>query len=255
MKPILNVEKVEKYYGGKSCLTKALDQVSFQVNRGEFVGIMGPSGSGKTTLLNCISTIDTVSAGKILINDRDLTQLNSKQLESFRRDELGFVFQDFNLLDTLTAYENIALALTIQKVPASKIDASIRAAAKTLGITDVLQKYPYQMSGGQKQRVASARVLVKNPSLILADEPTGALDSKSSRMLLESFERMNQELQSTILMVTHDSFTASYAHRILFIKDGRLFNEIVRGNASRREFFNQIIDVVTLLGGDTADVL
>lgn len=255
MKPILNVEKVEKYYGGKSCLTKALDQVSFQVNRGEFVGIMGPSGSGKTTLLNCISTIDTVSAGKILINDRDITQLNSKQLESFRRDELGFVFQDFNLLDTLTAYENIALALTIQKVPASKIDASIRAAAKTLGITDVLQKYPYQMSGGQKQRVASARVLVKNPSLILADEPTGALDSKSSRMLLESFERMNQELQSTILMVTHDSFTASYAHRILFIKDGRLFNEIVRGNASRREFFNQIIDVVTLLGGDTADVL
>lgn len=255
MKPILNVEKVEKYYGGKSCLTKALDQVSFQVNRGEFVGIMGPSGSGKTTLLNCISTIDTVSAGKILINDRDITQLNSKQLESFRRDELGFVFQDFNLLDTLTAYENIALALTIQKVPASRIDASIRAAAKTLGITDVLQKYPYQMSGGQKQRVASARVLVKNPSLILADEPTGALDSKSSRMLLESFERMNQELQSTILMVTHDSFTASYAHRILFIKDGRLFNEIVRGNASRREFFNQIIDVVTLLGGDTADVL
>lgn len=255
MKPILNVEKVEKYYGGKSCLTKALDQVSFQVNRGEFVGIMGPSGSGKTTLLNCISTIDTVSAGKILINDRDITLLNSKQLESFRRDELGFVFQDFNLLDTLTAYENIALALTIQKVPASKIDASIRAAAKTLGITDVLQKYPYQMSGGQKQRVASARVLVKNPSLILADEPTGALDSKSSRMLLESFERMNQELQSTILMVTHDSFTASYAHRILFIKDGRLFNEIVRGNASRREFFNQIIDVVTLLGGDTADVL
>ena len=140
-------------------------------------------------------------------------------------------------------------------MPASKIDASIRAAAKTLGITDVLQKYPYQMSGGQKQRVASARVLVKNPSLILADEPTGALDSKSSRMLLESFEQMNQELQATILMVTHDSFTASYAHRILFIKDGRLFNEIVRGNASRREFFNQIIDVVTLLGGDTADVL
>ena len=255
MKPILNVEKVEKYYGSKSCLTKALDQVSFQVNKGEFVGIMGPSGSGKTTLLNCISTIDEVSAGKILINDRDITQLNSKQLESFRRDELGFVFQDFNLLDTLTAYENIALALTIQNVPASKIDAAIRAAAKTLGITDVLQKYPYQMSGGQKQRVASARVLVKNPSLILADEPTGALDSKSSRMLLESFEQMNQELQSTILMVTHDSFTASYAHRILFIKDGRLFNEIVRGNASRREFFNQIIDVVTLLGGDTADVL
>lgn len=255
MNPILSVEKIEKYYGGKSILTKALDQVSFQVNKGEFVGIMGPSGSGKTTLLNCISTIDTVSAGSIRIHGWDITKLNGKQLECFRRDELGFVFQDFNLLDTLTAYENIALALTIQNVPAAKIDGAIRNAAKTLGITEVLQKYPYQMSGGQKQRVACARVLVKHPSLILADEPTGALDSKPSRMLLESFETMNQQLESTILMVTHDAFTASYAHRILFIKDGRLFNELVRGEASRRDFFNQIIDVVTLLGGDTADVL
>lgn len=255
MNKILSVEKVEKYYGGKNILTKALNQVSFDVEKGEFVGIMGPSGSGKTTLLNCISTIDTVSAGNIFINGNDITKLNSKQLEHFRRDELGFVFQDFNLLDTLTAYENIALALTIQNIPAKNIDTAIHTAAETLGITEVLQKYPYQMSGGQKQRVASARVLVKNPSLILADEPTGALDSKSSRMLLESFEKMNQQFKSTILMVTHDAFTASYAHRILFIKDGKLFNEIVRGNASRKDFFNQIIDVVTLLGGDTADVL
>ena len=236
-------------------MTKALDQVSFHIQKGEFVGIMGPSGSGKTTLLNCISTIDTVSAGSIFINNRDITKLNAKQLEFFRRDDLGFIFQDFNLLDTLTAYENIALALTIQNMPIKKIDTLIKSAALKLDISDVLQKYPYQMSGGQKQRVASARVLVKNPSMILADEPTGALDSKSSRLLLDSFEKMNQDLQSTILMVTHDPFTASYAHRILFIKDGKLFNEIVRGNASRKGFFNQIIDVVTLLGGDTADVL
>ena len=255
MDKILSVEKIEKYYGGKDSLTKAIDQVSFEVQKGEFVGIMGPSGSGKTTLLNCISTIDTVSAGSIFINKRDITKLNAKELESFRRDELGFIFQDFNLLDTLTAYENIALALTIQNIPAAKIHETIKNAAEKLDITDVLNKYPYQMSGGQKQRVASARVLVKNPSLILADEPTGALDSKSSRMLLESFEKMNSELQATILMVTHDAFTASYAQRILFIKDGRIFNEIIRGDASRKEFFNQIIDVVTLLGGDTADVL
>lgn len=255
MESILSVQKIEKYYGRKGNLTKAINQVSFDVQKGEFVGIMGPSGSGKTTLLNCISTIDTVSAGSILINKRDITMLNAKELEVFRRDELGFIFQDFNLLDTLTAYENIALALTIQNIPAAKIDKAIKSAAEKLDITDVLNKYPYQMSGGQKQRVASARVLVKNPSLILADEPTGALDSKSSRMLLESFEKINSELKATILMVTHDAFTASYAHRILFIKDGRIFNEIIRGNSSRKEFFSQIIDVVTLLGGDTADVL
>lgn len=255
MESILSVQKIEKYYGRKGNLTKAINQVSFKVQKGEFVGIMGPSGSGKTTLLNCISTIDTVSAGSILINKRDITMLNAKELEVFRRDELGFIFQDFNLLDTLTAYENIALALTIQNIPAAKIDKAIKSAAEKLDITDVLNKYPYQMSGGQKQRVASARVLVKNPSLILADEPTGALDSKSSRMLLESFEKINSELKATILMVTHDAFTASYAHRILFIKDGRIFNEIIRGNSSRKEFFSQIIDVVTLLGGDTADVL
>lgn len=255
MDSILSVQKIEKYYGRKGNLTKAINQVSFDVQKGEFVGIMGPSGSGKTTLLNCISTIDTVSAGSILINKRDITMLNAKELEVFRRDELGFIFQDFNLLDTLTAYENIALALTIQNIPAAKIDKAIKSATEKLDITDVLNKYPYQMSGGQKQRVASARVLVKNPSLILADEPTGALDSKSSRMLLESFEKINSELKATILMVTHDAFTASYAHRILFIKDGRIFNEIIRGNSSRKEFFSQIIDVVTLLGGDTADVL
>lgn len=254
MKNILKVEKIEKYYGNKDNITKAIDNISFRVDKGEFVGIMGPSGSGKTTLLNCISTIDTVTTGNIIINDKDITKMKSKQLEGFRKDELGFIFQDFNLLDTLTAYENIALALTIQGVKPSEVDKKIKKVADNLGIMEVLNKYPYQMSGGQKQRVASARAIVTNPSLILADEPTGALDSKSSRLLLDSFEKLNQDLEATILMVTHDAFTASYAHRILFIKDGKVFNELVRGNDTRREFFNRIIEVVTLLGGDVENV-
>ena len=254
MKNILKVEKIEKYYGNKDNITKAIDNISFRVDKGEFVGIMGPSGSGKTTLLNCISTIDTVTTGKIIINDKDITKMKSKQLENFRKDELGFIFQDFNLLDTLTAYENIALALTIQGVKTSEVDNKIKKVAENLGIIEVLNKYPYQMSGGQKQRVASARAIVTSPSLILADEPTGALDSKSSRLLLDSFEKLNKDLQATILMVTHDAFTASYAHRILFIKDGKVFNELVRGNDTRREFFNRIIEVVTLLGGDVENV-
>ncbi|MFR9069642.1 MAG: ABC transporter ATP-binding protein, partial [Paraclostridium sp.] len=226
------------------------DNISFNVLEGEFVGIMGPSGSGKTTLLNCISTIDNVSSGKIIINDQDITKLKSKKLDKFRQNELGFIFQDFNLLDTLTAYENIALALTIKGEKSSLIDSKIKEVAKYLEIEKVLNKYPYQMSGGQKQRVASARAIVTNPSLVLADEPTGALDSKSARLLLERFESLNKDLKTTILMVTHDSFTASYAHRILFIKDGKIFNELVRGNDSRKEFFNRIMDVITLLGGD-----
>lgn len=254
MKNILKVEKIEKYYGNKDNVTKAIDNISFRVDKGEFVGIMGPSGSGKTTLLNCISTIDTVTTGNIIINDKDITKMKSKQLENFRKDELGFIFQDFNLLDTLTAYENIALALTIQGVKPREVDTKIKNVAESLGILSVLNKYPYQMSGGQKQRVASARAIVTNPSLILADEPTGALDSKSSRLLLDSFEKLNKDLEATILMVTHDAFTASYAHRILFIKDGKVFNELVRGNDSRREFFNRIIEVVTLLGGDVENV-
>lgn len=254
MKNILKVEKIEKYYGNKDNITKAIDNISFRVDKGEFVGIMGPSGSGKTTLLNCISTIDTVTTGNIIINDKDITKMKSRQLENFRKDELGFIFQDFNLLDTLTAYENIALALTIQGVKPKEVDTKIKNVARNLGILEILNKYPYQMSGGQKQRVASARAIVTNPSLILADEPTGALDSKSSRLLLDSFEKLNKDLEATILMVTHDAFTASYAHRILFIKDGKVFNELVRGNDSRKEFFNRIIEVVTLLGGDVENV-
>ena len=255
MKNIVSVEKIEKYYGNKGNVTKAIDNISFTVEQGEFVGIMGPSGSGKTTLLNCISTIDTVTTGKIIINNKDITVLKKKAMEEFRRDELGFIFQDFNLLDTLTAYENIALALTIQQRDIAEIDRLIKNVAEKLGIAEILDKFPFQMSGGQKQRVACARALVTEPSLVLADEPTGALDSKSSRLLLDSFEKLNNEFQTTILMVTHDSFTASYAQRILFIKDGRIFNELVRGNDTRKEFFNKIIEVVTLLGGDVGHVL
>lgn len=252
---LLKIQQIEKYYGSKSSLTKAIDDISFTIDKGEFVAIMGASGSGKTTLLNCISTIDKVTAGHILLENTDITTLKGKQLNQFRREKLGFIFQDFNLLDTLTAYENISLALSIQKKSAAEIDKSVKDVAEKLGITDVLQKYPYQMSGGQKQRVASARAIVTNPKIILADEPTGALDSKSAKMLLERFNYLNSELGATIMMVTHDSFTASYAGRVIFIKDGKIFSEINRGNDTRKQFFDKIIDVITLLGGDVSDAL
>ncbi|MCI9246186.1 MAG: ABC transporter ATP-binding protein [Clostridia bacterium] len=255
MSTVLEVKNIEKYYGNKSNLTKAIDNVSFKVEQGEFVGIMGASGSGKTTLLNCISTIDRVTAGQILINGQDITRLKGNNLNKFRREELGFIFQDFNLLDTLTCFENIALALTIQKVKPREIQNRVKNVAEKLGITEILKKYPYQISGGQKQRVASARAIVTDPKLILADEPTGALDSKAARQLLESFESLNQKMNATILMVTHDAFTASYADRIIFIKDGKIFNELIKGNSSRKQFFEKIIEVQTLLGGDLNDVI
>lgn len=255
METVLKVQNLEKYYGNKNNLTKAVDNISFEVQKGEYIGIMGASGSGKTTLLNCISTIDTVTAGHIFVNNEDITALNSKKLSEFRRKELGFIFQDFNLLDTLTAYENIALALTILKVNYKQIEIRINDISKKLEIEDILNKYPYEMSGGQKQRVASARAIITDPSLILADEPTGALDSKSSRMLLDSFNKLNKELNSTILIVTHDAFTASYCSRILFIKDGKIFNEIIKGDSTRKEFFNKIIEIISLLGGDNNDVI
>lgn len=255
MEKILEVRNIEKYYGTKSNLTKAIDNISFEVEKGEFVGIMGASGSGKTTLLNVISTIDRVTAGHILVNGEDITRLKGNRLNKFRREELGFIFQDFNLLDTLTAYENIALALTIQKTAPSEIERRIKEVSWNLGIREILGKYPYQVSGGQKQRIASARAIITNPKLVLADEPTGALDSKSARQLLESFEYLNQKMDATILMVTHDAFTASYANRILFIKDGKLFNELVKGEDTRKQFFEKIIEVQTVLGGDLSDVI
>lgn len=255
MKTILELEKVEKYYGNHSSLTKAIDNISFKVEEGEFVAIMGASGSGKTTLLNVISTIDRVTSGHIYVDGEDITSLRGDSLNQFRREKLGFIFQDFNLLDSLTAFENIALALSIQNFDTHEIEDRVKKVAKKLDIEKVLKKYPYQMSGGQKQRVASARAIITDPKLVLADEPTGALDSKSSKMLLEQFEQLNHDYQATILMVTHDAFAASYATRVIFVKDGKIFNEIRKGKDTRKQFFDAIIEVVTLLGGDANDVL
>ena len=254
MGEILKIDSIEKYYGNKGNILKAIDDVSFEVQKGEFVGVMGPSGSGKTTLLNVIATIDEVSSGHIYLNGKDLTEINKKEIGRFRRENLGFIFQDFNLIDTLTIHENIALALTINKNNKNEIDGKVNSVAKELGIEEILTKYPYEVSGGQKQRTACARALITNPKLILADEPTGALDSRSAQMLIEMISSLNKDFKATILMVTHDSFTASYCDRILFIKDGKIFTELVRGNNTRKQFFNQILDVVALLGGDVRDV-
>lgn len=254
MNEVLKLEHIQKYYGRNGNVTKAIQDISFSVQEGEFVGIMGASGSGKTTLLNCISTIDTVSAGHIYLNGTDMTEITEKQIARFRRENLGFVFQDFNLLDTLTISENIALALTINRVPAGEIDSRVREIAGKLNITDILDKYPYQVSGGQKQRCACARAIINQPKLILADEPTGALDSHSSQMLLSAIQSINETLGATILMVTHDAFSASYANRILFLRDGTIFTEIFKGSNSRRTFYEKILDVLTMTGGGVSDV-
>ena len=224
MQNILKIENLKKYYGTKNNITKAIDNISFSVNKGEFVAIMGASGSGKTTLLNCISTIDTVTAGKIIINGNDITEIKDRDIASFRRNNLGFVFQDFNLLDTLTIAENISLSLIINKKNENKIDEMVNDIAKRLGIEGILDKFPYEVSGGQKQRCACARALI------------------------------NKNLDATILMVTHDAFSASFCQRILFLKDGNIFTEILKGSKTRKEFFNEILDILTLLGGDVQDV-
>ena len=227
MEHILNLEQVKKYYGGSTGnITKAVDGISMYIDKGEFAAIMGASGSGKTTLLNCISTIDTVTSGHIFVNNQDITEMKEQDFADFRRENLGFIFQDFNLLDTLTIEENISLSLIINKKNPEMIKKKVQDISDKLGISDILSKFPYEVSGGQKQRCACARALINEPELILADEPTGALDSKSSRLLLETMENINQKLQATILMVTHDPFTASFCNRILFLEDGRIFNEI-----------------------------
>ena len=254
MNEILKLDHIQKFYGNQGNITKAINDISFSVSEGEFVGIMGASGSGKTTLLNCISTIDTVSAGHIYLDGTDVTEIKEKALARFRRENLGFVFQDFNLLDTLTISENIALALTINNVPVEQIDGKVREMAETLNITDILDKYPYQVSGGQKQRCACARAIINKPKLILADEPTGALDSHSSQMLLSTMQSINEQLGATILMVTHDAFSASYANRILFLRDGVIFTEILKGQDSRKVFFEKVLDVLTMMGGGQTDV-
>lgn len=316
---ILELEQIQKYYGNEGNITKALGGISFAVEKGEFLGIMGASGSGKTTLLNCISTIDTVSAGHIYLYGQqteetgqqagetgqqigetgqqagetgkqtgesgqqagetgiqtektrrrteksqvsdgrtaqriDITQMKAKELARFRRENLGFVFQDFNLLDTLTISENIALALAINKVPAGEVEGRVEEMCEKLNIGDILHKYPYQVSGGQKQRCACARALINHPKLLLADEPTGALDSHSSRMLLSTMQQINEQLCATILMVTHDAFTASYASRILFLKDGAVFTELRKGDDERNTFFHKILNVLTMIGGGQSHV-
>ena len=252
---MLQVQNIEKYYGSKNNVTKALDRVSFDVEAGEFLAIMGASGSGKTTLLNCISTIDTVSAGHILLNGQDVSNLSQQDLARFRREKLGFVFQDFNLLDTLTIEENIGLALSLNHQDPGAVQNRVREVAGKLGIPDILEKFPYQVSGGQKQRAACARAMVAGQSLLLADEPTGALDSKASKNLLEIMTAMNREMGATILMVTHDAYSASYAKRVLFLKDGRVFNELLRGDRGRPVFYHEILDVLAALGGDVSDVI
>ena len=216
--------------------------------------VTGASGSGKTTLLNTIATIDNVTSGHIYVGGIDITTLKEKDVANFRKDNLGFVFQDFNLLDTLSIGENIAMSLVINGENPEVVDKKVNDIAKKLGIESILEKFPYEVSGGQKQRAACARALINKPKLILADEPTGALDSKSSRMLLETMEEMNEKLNATIMMVTHDAFSASFCERILFLKDGKIFNEIYKGDKTRKEFFNEILDVLTLLGGDLSDV-
>ena len=252
---LLSVRDVRKVYGSREAVTRALDDVSFDICEGEFVGVMRPSGSGsgKTTLLNCISTIDTVTSGNIILSGLDITQLRSRQLSKFRRDDLGFIFQDANLLDTLTGFENIALALTIKGEKADAVRAKVDSTANMLGVTDVLQKYPRQMSGGQRQRVAAARAIVADPKLVLADEPTGALDSRNAAVLLETLEVLNAKLHATIMMVTHDAVAASYADRILFIKDGKLFNELRRGDDTRTDFYQRILEVQAFLSGKQGD--
>ena len=252
---MLQVKNIEKYYGNKNQVTKALDRVSFDVAAGEFIAIMGASGSGKTTLLNCISTIDTISAGSILLDGVDISGLSDRKLAKFRRERLGFVFQDFNLLDTLTIEENIGLTLSLNHQNPKNVQKQVEKIAHTLGITEILKKFPSQVSGGQKQRAACARAMVAKQSLLLADEPTGALDSKASKNLLEIMTQMNQKMKATILMVTHDAYSASYASRVLFLKDGRLFNELLKGMRPRPTFYHEILDVLAVLGGDISDVI
>lgn len=245
---ILTVNNLSKIYG-KKIIFNALNDINFSIDDGEFVGIMGPSGSGKTTLLNMISTIDKPTTGTMELKGKNPLLLKGEELALFRRRELGFVFQDFNLLDTLTIGENIVLPLTLDKVSVKEQNNSLDEVSGILGIKDLLEKRTFEVSGGQAQRTAIARALINRPSILLADEPTGNLDSKSSKIVMELFENINRENKVTTMMVTHDPLAASYCSRILFIKDGAIYNEIYKGS-SREQFYQEIMDVLTLLGGD-----
>lgn len=255
MQPLLKVNNVNKTYGKGTQVFKALQNISFTVDEGEFIGVMGPSGAGKSTLLNVLATIDNPTSGDIFIGSDNVAKMKDKALADFRRDHLGFIFQDYNLLDSLTVRENIVLPLAIAKTPVKEIDERVNRIAETFGIKDLLSKYPYQISGGQKQRTASSRALVTTPKIIFADEPTGALDSKSATDLLESLSRLNETEQSTIMMVTHDAYAASFCQRIIFIQDGKLSKEVMRGTQTRKQFFQQILQVLASIGGEVNDVI
>ena len=253
---LLKVEDIKKVYGSEDSPTKALNGISFDVLEGEFLGIMGPSGSGKTTLLNCIATIIKPTSGRILLKGENISAFNSKNLAAYRGNRIGYLFQDFELLDNLTGRENILLPLSIHGVDSKTAESKLAEIASYLDITNVLDKFPSQMSGGQKQRVAAARSLVPEPAIILADEPTGALDTKSARTLMEKLKGMNEEKQRNILMVTHDANAASFCSRILFIQDGIIFHEIRhKQRESREDFYERILQVMAQLGGGSANVL
>ncbi|MBU3203952.1 ABC transporter ATP-binding protein [Clostridium algidicarnis] len=252
---ILKARNLTKVYGSENNeeSTRALNRISFSVDKGEFVGIMGPSGSGKTTLLNMLSGIDKLTSGKVSISDRDICGMSKNELALFRRKEIGYVFQDFNLLDSLTLKENIMLPMILDKKSADEMEKKSTELMKLFEIYDIANKYPYNISGGQQQRVAVSRALINNPSIIFADEPTGNLDSKSSKGIMQCFEKMNTELKATILVVTHDAFAASYCNRVIFIKDGKIHSEIVK-KATRKEFLDSIFNSLAVLGGESYDL-
>ena len=253
MRNVLTAKNLRKVYGSRGNIYTALHDIDLEIEEGEFVGIMGPSGAGKTTLLNIISTIDRPSGGTVTIGGEDIVKMDEEKLSVFRRSRLGFIFQDFNLLDTLTVKENIVLPLALSKVDLGEMEKRLQEVSVGLGIDDILNKYPYEISGGQKQRTAAARAIIGRPALMLADEPTGALDSKSSAELLQALSNLNEKDRATIMMVTHDAFAASYCKRIIFIKDGLMFTELVRGG-SRKEFFQKILDVLKSLGGGLTEI-
>lgn len=255
MKTVVEAVQIKKAYGAKGNVYTALREIDLTVREGEFVGIMGPSGAGKSTLLNLLATLDQPTSGQIVIDGMDVLNMKEEQLSAFRRDKLGFLFQDYNLLDTLTVKENILLPLAIVKMNVKEMERRVIDVADKFGICPLLDKYPYQISGGQKQRTAASRAIIAQPSLILADEPTGALDSKSATDLLESLRSLNEQDKTTILMVTHDAFAASYCTRVLFIQDGSLFTELVKGQTSRKDFFKKVMDVLAVLGGGVHDAV
>ncbi|MBE6043684.1 ABC transporter ATP-binding protein [Clostridium thermopalmarium] len=255
MKTVVEAKQIKKTYGSRGNVSQVLHGIDLTVQEGEFVGIMGPSGSGKTTLLNILATIDQPTSGDIIIDGESILNMNEEQLSTFRRNKLGFIFQDYNLLDTLTVKENILLPLALAKIKVEELERRVDKIADKFGIRSILGKYPYQISGGQKQRTAAARSIVSNPRIILADEPTGALDSRSATDLLETLKEMNLQDKATILMVTHDALAASYCSRVMFIKDGKIFTEIVKGHITRKEFFKKILDVLNVLGGSLSDVV